>query len=239
MPTFCDDWLAHSKRNEQVVCSSPIVAPGAGLKFVEAPQDVRTAVVIGAANGFPTQGTVLLKSEIPTGWHTASHIDGQEAMFVLEGSAFAVADGRHYDFKAGTMMHVACTSEQTLVNTRSRPASYPSARTPEVDLQVLPGRFEQRNEKGEGNDPLMVAHPTEETHSALWRPIALHTEGMADAAEEARLGAASGNDHHGHGELGRHRQSGCTGTARAGSSSAGMRGGRRVRPMASSRRPPR
>jgi hypothetical protein len=64
MATFYDDWLRRSEENHQAVHHSPAVAKGKELRWVETPQDARAAVLIGAANGFPTQGMMLLKAEV-------------------------------------------------------------------------------------------------------------------------------------------------------------------------------
>lgn len=197
MPSFYDEWLRRSGENERAVHASPVVARRTELRWVETPQDARTAVVIGAQSGFPTQGTVSLKSEVPPGWHTGAHVHGEEAIFVLAGSGFLVVDDHRYDFKPGTTLHVPYMSEHQLVNTGTGAVTYLSAMSADLDLFVLLGRFEQRAEKGPGNDALVARHPHERSQLASdGRRIALHPEDMID--ENARREARGDGHHAGH-----------------------------------------
>jgi uncharacterized cupin superfamily protein len=200
-PTFHDQWVSRSRDNHQRVETSPILARGADLTWVETPHDARIAVLIGEANGFPTQGTCLLRAEIPTGWHTGRQIHGEEAIYILSGSGFAVIDERRYDFRTGTTLHVPYMATHQLVNTGDQPVSYLSAVTTDLDLFVRLGRYEQLAEKGEGNDELAERYPAEDTQFAPdGRRIALHAEDMLDEYARRR---AEGNGHgdgkgHGH-----------------------------------------
>lgn len=203
MPTFYDDWLRRSEENEKALEASPFVAKGAEMDWVETPQDARTAVLIGAASGFPTQGSVLLTSEIPAGWHTGSHVHGEEAIYILRGSGFLVVDGRRYDFKAGTVLHVPYMSEHRLVNTGTEPVAYLSAMSADLDLFGRIGRFQQRADKGAGNDALIASHPREQSQStADGRRIALHAEGMIDEyAARRQAGHGEHSTAHRHGAI--------------------------------------
>lgn len=203
MSTFYADWLRRSEENDKAVNNSPVAARGAELDWVETPQDARTAVLIGAASGFPTQGSVLLKSEIPVGWHTGSHVHGEEAVHILEGSGFVVVDGRRYDFRPGTTLHMPYMSEHQWVNTGTEPVTYLSAMSADLDLFGRLGRFEQRSEKGEGNDALAASYPAEESQFAPdGRRIALHPEDRID--EYAARGQAGEHGHGGNGPAHRH-----------------------------------
>lgn len=181
MQSFYDEWLRHSVENDRAVHNSPIVARGEKLRWIETAQDARTAVVVGSANGFPTQGTVLLKSEIPPGWHTGRHVHGEEAVFILAGSGFVILDDRRYDFKAGTTLHVPYMSDHQLINSGAEPVVYLSAMSVELDLFVRLGRVEQLAEKGPDNEALAARHPNQRSQFAPdGRRIALHAEDMID-----------------------------------------------------------
>lgn len=195
MQSFYDEWLRNSVDNDRAVHNSPVVARGEKLRWVETVQDARTAVVIGRANDFPTQGTVLLKSEIPPGRHTGRHVHGEEAVYVLAGSGFAIIDDRRYDFKAGTALHVPYMSEHQLINSGSEPVTYLSAMSTDLDLFVRLGRVEQLTEKGADNDVLAARHPDQQSQFAPdGRRIALHAEDMID--RNVHRGPHRGGHHH-------------------------------------------
>ncbi|TMG53056.1 MAG: hypothetical protein E6H84_12860 [Chloroflexi bacterium] len=100
MTDFYSAWLHESARLEKTVGRGPVVARGADLAWIETPQDGRAAMLIGEATGFPTQGTALLKAEIPSGWRTGRHRHGEEAIHILAGTGFSVIDDARYDWKS-------------------------------------------------------------------------------------------------------------------------------------------
>lgn len=196
MRTFYDEWLQRGAENEAVLAKSPMLAKGSALDWVETPQDARCAVLIGAASGFPTQGTLLMTAEIPVGWSTGSHVHGEEAIYILDGSGFLVIDGARYDFRPGTTLAVPYMSEHQLVNTGEDPVRYLSAMSTDLDLFVRLGRFEQRSEKGPNQPDVLAGYAAEESQFAPdGRRISLHAEQMVD--EYAKR--SSGHDGHGHG----------------------------------------
>jgi len=204
MPNFYDEWLRRSAQNEHDVQHSPAVARGSELTWLETQHDFRTAVVIGTANGFTTQGTVLLKSEIPVAAHTGSRYNGEEAVYIEQGSGFAVVNSARYDFKPGTILHIPYHAEHQFVNTGDDPVLYVTAMTTELDLDVKLGRFVQLTEKGHGNDELLATHAVEsgDQLASNGRRIALHEEQRLD--ENARRAAerikreAEGRPYHAH-----------------------------------------
>src|SRR6185503_2137553 len=101
---------------DRTMREAKIVSNQRDLEWIETPQDARCAVVIGAAAGFQTSGTTLMKCEIPAGWRTGRHVHGEEAIHVLAGTGFAVIDGARYDWKPGTTLHVPYRAEHQLVN---------------------------------------------------------------------------------------------------------------------------
>src|SRR2546427_653485 len=86
MENFYDDWLAESERIERVVADAPRVVRGKELRWVRTRQDHKAALMIAPETGFPTGGSLLMKAQIPPGWH----IDGRrvsmhEDQFELSG----------------------------------------------------------------------------------------------------------------------------------------------------------
>ena len=170
---------------EATVGHGPVVARGSDLEWIETPQDVRAAMLIGEATGFATQGTALVKAEIPPGWRTGRHIHGEEAIHIVAGTGFSVIDGARYDWKTGTTLHVPYRAEHQHVNTGDSSAVYLSALTPELDFDVKLGRLEQLEQKGKLDGSLPASLPAESSQFAAdGRRIALHLE---DAIDEKAL----------------------------------------------------
>ncbi|HET9809217.1 MAG TPA: cupin domain-containing protein, partial [Candidatus Limnocylindria bacterium] len=185
MGDFYSDWLRASARLESSVGHGPVVARGRELAWIETPQDSRAAMLIGAASGFPTQGTALVTAEIPAGWRTGRHVHGEEAIHVTSGTGFSIIGGARYDWKAGTTLHVPYRAEHQHVNTGDTPAVYVSALTQDLDFSAGLGRLEQLEEKATGYAELAKRYPAESSQFAAdGRRIALHLEDAID--EKAR-----------------------------------------------------
>jgi uncharacterized cupin superfamily protein len=191
---FYKEWLARSASVEDELRHAPIVARGRELRWIETPQDTRTAVVIGEASGFATSGTTLMKSEIAPGWHTGRHAHGEEAIHILAGTGFAVIDGARYDWKPGTTLHIPYRGEHQLVNTGHETAMYLSANTIDLDFAAKLGRLVQLEEKGKDDGSLAQRHPTETSQFAAdGRRIALHIEDAMDENARREAGIAHPN----------------------------------------------
>ena len=204
MSDFYSAWLRESAQLEARVGRGPVVARGRELEWIETPQDTRAAMLIGAAAGFPTQGTALVKAEIPAGARTGRHVHGEEAIHIIAGTGFSIIGGARYDWKPGTTLHVPYREEHQHVNTGDSPAVYVSALTPELDFAVKLGRLEQLEEKGQGHADLARRYPAESSQFAAdGRRIALHFE---DAIDEKAL-RLSGHAHPKPGK-GAHRHAG-------------------------------
>ena len=185
MGDFYSDWLRASARLESSVGSGPVVARGRELEWIETPQDARAAMLIGLASGFPTQGTALVKAEIPAGWRTGRHVHGEEAIHIIAGTGFSIIGGARYEWKAGTTLHVPYRAEHQHVNTGDSPAVYISALTQDLDFAAGLGRLEQLEEKAHGYAELAKRYPAESSQFAAdGRRIALHLEDAID--EKAR-----------------------------------------------------
>ncbi|HEX9268333.1 MAG TPA: cupin domain-containing protein [Candidatus Limnocylindria bacterium] len=188
---FYRDWLETSTRLESALRRTPVVARGRDREWIETGQDARTAMLIGEATGFPTQGTALVQSEIPPGWHTGRHVHGEEAIHILAGTGFSVIDGARYDWKAGTTLHIPYRAAHQHVNSGASPAIYLSALTQDLDFAVKLGRLEQLEEKGPDRGELSARHPDEASQFAPdGRRIALHLEDAIDERERRLAGHA-------------------------------------------------
>ena len=73
MGEFYQSWLAESERIEKVVSEAPRVAKGKELKWVQTRQDKKAALMIAPETGFSTGGSLMMRAEIPVGWHTGKH----------------------------------------------------------------------------------------------------------------------------------------------------------------------
>src|ERR1044071_2123967 len=124
MGTFYDAWRDTSERMENFVDEAPRVSRGKDLEWVSTRQDARAALMIAPETGFPTGGSLLMKAEIPVGWHTGRHVHGEEAIYVERGSGFLLLGEERFDFHAGTALHVPFRVEHQLVNTGDEPVVY-------------------------------------------------------------------------------------------------------------------
>lgn len=180
-PDFYAEWLRASERNELAVNRSPVVARGADLTWLETAQDHRIAMIIGEQVGFPTQGTNLCKAIIPRRCHTGRHRHGEEAIHVLSGSGCILVDGRRFNIRPGSTVHVPYMSDHQLFNTGTDDLAYVTASSMDLDLFVKLGRLEQLEEKGETEPASLAALPGEAGQfDGQGRRIVLHLEDAPD-----------------------------------------------------------
>jgi len=191
MTDFYRGWLERSATLATRMTAPPVVARGAELEWVETPQDSRAAMLVGEATGFPTQGTALVKCEIPAGWRTGKHAHGEEAIHVLAGTGFSVIDGARYDWKPGTTLHIPYAAAHQHVNLGRETAVYISALTTDLDFRVKLGRLEQLEEKAQDGGELATRHPAETSQFAPdGRRISLHIEDAIDEVARRLAGHA-------------------------------------------------
>lgn len=178
MTDFYSAWLAQSERNKKAVEEGPRVARGKELKWVQTRQDARAALMIAPETGFPTGGSLLMKAEIPVGWHTGAHVHGEEAIYVERGQGFLLLDGARYDFRPGTILHIPFRSQHQLVNTGDEPVVYLSGLAWPLEAFVHMGVMEQVEDAGP-NDPAKLADVPPEK-SQYWpvdgRRISMHQD---------------------------------------------------------------
>jgi mannose-6-phosphate isomerase-like protein (cupin superfamily) len=208
---FYADWLAASERNEEELSRAPIVARGGDVRWLATANDFAVGMLIGPQVGFPTSGTNLCTVRIPAGRHTGIHCHGEEAIHVLHGSGFIVVDGRRFDFRPGTTLHVPFAADHQVFNTGDDEVELVSASAMDLDLFARLGRLQQHAPKGANEPGFESRLPAEDGQfDAIGRRIALHLE---DAPDEQRrreaeaAGPASGGEptSGAHGERNPHR----------------------------------
>lgn len=125
--TFYDDWLQAGAEIREAFRRSPVIARDADIPWESTRQDHRVKLMISNDRGFPTMGGVVLKAEIPPGWHTGSHSHGEESIHILEGSGFSVVDGRRFDWGPGSTVQIPYRAVHQHFNTGEGPVLYLSA----------------------------------------------------------------------------------------------------------------
>ena len=190
MTDFYDAWLAESERIELAVAEAPRVARGRDLAWVRTRQDARAALMIAPETGFTTGGSLLMKAEIPVGWHTGRHLHGEEAIYVERGVGFLLLDNWRYHFRPGTIFHIPYRSPHQLFNTGDEPVSYLSGLAWPLEASVHTGRMEQLDEAGPNDAAAMRAVPAEGSQD--WpidgRRISMHQE-QFELSDESKHGA--------------------------------------------------
>ena len=185
MQDFYSAWLENSENIEKTVKDAPRVAKGKSLAWMRTRQDSKAALMIAPETGFPTGGSLLMKAEIPAGWHTGRHLHGEEAIYVEKGEGFLILDDRRYDFHRGTIFHIPHRSAHQLFNTGKEAVVYISGLAWPLEAFVRMGRIEQFEDAG-ANDPAALAKIAPE-ESQYWpvdgRRISMHEEQFERSAE--------------------------------------------------------
>ncbi len=183
MSDFYSTWLEQSQKIEKKVDESPRVARSADLKWVRTRQDYKAALMIAPETGFPTGGSLLMRAEIPVGWHTGKHSHGEEAIYIESGQGFMILDDKRYDFSPGTIFHVPYRSPHQLFNTGTIPVGYLSGLAWHLEAQVYMGKIEQIEDAGENKG--LEQFPREE--SQYWpvdgRRISMHQRQFEKSGE--------------------------------------------------------
>ena len=178
MENFYDQWLKESERLEKIVAESPRVARSKDLKWTRTRQDNRAALMIAPETGFPTGGSLMMKGEIPVGWHTGKHVHGEEAIYVEQGEGFLALDDCRYNFRKGTIFHIPYRSVHQLFNTGSEPVIYISGLAWPLEASIYMGKIEQIEDAGEHSAHALSQVPAEA--SQYWptdgRRISMHEE---------------------------------------------------------------
>ena len=190
MMDFYNGWLEESIRIEKTVNEAPRVARGKSLNWVRTRQDSRASLMIAPETGFPTGGSLLMRAEIPVGWHTGKHIHGEEAIYIERGEGFLLLDEKRYDFRRATVFHIPYRSTHQLFNTGNEPVSYLSGLAWHLEAFIYMGHMEQIEDAGQNDSAGLAKVPREE--SQYWptdgRRISIHEE-QFDLSTETKHGA--------------------------------------------------
>lgn len=190
MPNFYDAWLDESERMENFVDEAPRVAYGKDLDWVATRQDARAALMISPETGFPTGGSLMLKAEIPVGWHTGRHSHGEEAIYIESGHGFLLIGEERFDFHPGTALHVPYRAEHQLVNAGDEPIIYIAGMAWPLEAATYMGRMIQHEDAGKNEESVLRALPAEA--SQYWakdgRRITMH-EDQYEVSSENKHGA--------------------------------------------------
>jgi mannose-6-phosphate isomerase-like protein (cupin superfamily) len=182
---FYAEWLAASERNQFALNHAPVVARGRDVLWIETVNDHRLAMLIGPQVGFASSGTNLCKAIVPPGHHSGRHRHGEEAIHVLTGRGCIVIEGRRYDVRAGTTVHVPFMADHQVFNLGDEDLEYVTASAMDLDLFVRLGRLEQLEPKGKTDAAKVRGLPAEHGQfDTLGRRIALHLE---DAPDEQKM----------------------------------------------------
>jgi quercetin dioxygenase-like cupin family protein len=185
MENFYDQWLKQSEHIEKVVADSPRVARSKDLRWTRTRQDHRAALMIAPETGFPTGGSLMMKGEIPPGWHTGKHVHGEEAIYIEQGEGFLTLDDGRYNFRKGTIFHVPCRSVHQLFNTGKEPVVYISGLAWPLEASIYMGKIEQIEDAGEHSASTLSQFPAEVSQD--WRidgrRISMHEEQFVLSSE--------------------------------------------------------
>ena len=148
MADFYSEWLARSEAVEKSINEGVRVARGKDLKWERTRQDYSAALMIAPETGFPTAGSLLMRAEIPVGWHSGQHLHGEEAIYIEGGEGFLVLDDERYDFAEGSVIHIPYRSPHQFFNTGDVPVMYLSALAWPLEAFLNMGRMEQLQDCG-------------------------------------------------------------------------------------------
>jgi len=155
MSSFYDDWLAAGDEIEQRFRTSPGVARDTDRPWEATRQDARVKLLLADELGFPMMGGVVLKAEIPVGWHTGRHRHGEEAIHVIDGTGFLLIEGHRFDVRPGSTIHIPYRADHQLVNTGDELVRYVSGLAFPLERFVKLGLMEQLEDCGPNTDALL------------------------------------------------------------------------------------
>ena len=148
VPSFYDDWLAAGDAIAERFRTTPGVARHEDRPWETTRQDARVKLLMSGELGFPTMGGTVLTAEVPADWHTGRHRHGEEAIHVESGFGYALIDGRRFDIRPGSTIHIPYRIDHQLVNLGPEPLRYVSAMTVPLERFVHLFRLEQLEDCG-------------------------------------------------------------------------------------------
>jgi mannose-6-phosphate isomerase-like protein (cupin superfamily) len=195
--TFYDDWLGMAEELAAQMRQSPGVSHDADLPWETTRQDARVKLMLADELGFPMMGGVVLKAEIPPRSHTGLHVHGEEAIYVVSGTGFARIDGRRFDVREGSAVHIPYRTDHQLVNTGDEPLLYVSAMALPLERFVKLGMLEQLEDRGENTAADLIVQP-EAGHSLPdGRRVIIHLdEAPTDPGDEPTRDLAAYQNQH-------------------------------------------
>ncbi|HZU06138.1 MAG TPA: cupin domain-containing protein [Chloroflexota bacterium] len=177
MTTFYDEWLATSARIQERLRRSPMIARDPEIPWVRTRQDAKVKLMVSNEQGFPTMGGVVLKAEIPVGWHTGRHLHGEESIHILQGRGFSLINGQRFDWHAGSTLQIPYRAEHQHFNTGEEPVRYLSAMCFPLEAFVHLGVLEQREDCGPNDPAVLAALPAAQSqYLADGRRVVIHLE---------------------------------------------------------------
>jgi quercetin dioxygenase-like cupin family protein len=175
--SFYDDWLQMGAEVRQAYRRSPVIARDHEIPWESTRQDARVKLMISADRGFPTMGGVVLKAEIPVGWHTGRHSHGEESIHILRGSGFSVIDGQRFDWKTGSTVQIPYRGVHQHFNTGPEPALYLSAMCLPLERFVHLAELQQFEDCGPTSPEALAAIPAQQSQYLTTGPRAvIHLE---------------------------------------------------------------
>jgi len=183
--TFYDDWLSAGEQIEARFRASPGVARDADQPWVETRHDVRVKRLLSSDDGFPTMGGVVLKAEVPVGWHTGVHAHGEEAVYIESGSGYGLIDGQRFDVRPGSVLHIPYRAPHQIVNLGEDTLRYVSAMCVPLERFVHLFRLEQFEDCGPNTDAHRAVAAADGQELLDGRRVAIHLdEAPTDPGDE-------------------------------------------------------
>jgi quercetin dioxygenase-like cupin family protein len=124
---FYDQWLELGDIALDEKAASRKVIHSDELEWVATAQDARAALLVSRETGFRTWGTTTMRAEIPVGWNTGQHKHGEEAIYIITGRGYTVADGVRYDWRDGSTLLMPFGGVHQHFNDGDTPVHYLSA----------------------------------------------------------------------------------------------------------------
>jgi len=176
MTSFYDEWLRAGSEIEEAFAKSPGVSRDADCPWIETRHEPRVKLMLADDLAFPTMGGAVLKSELPPGWHTGSHVHGEEAIFVVHGSGFAVIDGHRFNIRGGSTLQIPYRTPHQIVNISTEPLLYVSGLAFPLERFVKLARLQQIEDHGPNDDRLPSMPALESSSLPAGRRVIIHLD---------------------------------------------------------------
>jgi quercetin dioxygenase-like cupin family protein len=196
MATFYDEWLATCDRIQEKFKCSPVIARDRDIPWVETVQDKKVKLMLSNELGFPTMGGAILKAEIPVGWHTGRHRHGEESIFIIKGKGFSIVEGKRFDWRKGTTLHIPYRAEHQHVNIGDEPAQYLSAMCFPLEAFLHLAKLEQIEKCGPNNSAILGMAPHGSEYLDKDRRVSIHLDDAPSGTDLAETIPGNTNQHY-------------------------------------------